>query len=129
MNEATSKKKTVTEEEVHIPTLKAMSSWASNLRNVIALLGLAGGIFWFTFTVWTNITANASKNIQQDKDIKELDDKVNNRVTLPEFKAQQEQVIRQYGTQKTFEDKTTKDLEEIRKWIEFHKGQLTPIAK
>ena len=35
-----------------------------------------------------------------------------------------EQVTRQYGTQREMNDKTNKDVNEVKMWIEFHKGNI-----
>ncbi len=56
---------------------------------------------------------------------KEVDDLKREQVTkVPreEFAALKDQVTRQYTTQREMNDKTLREVEEIKKWIEYQKG-------
>lgn len=50
---------------------------------------------------------------------------MNNQVKIltKDFEALKEQVTRQYGTQREMNDKTNKEVQGLREWVEFHKGE------
>lgn len=92
---------------------KWWESFITPQTGVMLLAGFASlVVFW-----------NDQKNIKADLHIIKSDMKVmQDKADVTDIKALDEKVNRQYSTQREMNDKTNKEVEELKLWMEYHKG-------
>lgn len=80
-------------------TPQAKTSWIEIVKNYLPALVLLGGGFVSLVLTWRDVHDN-KKAVELLK----------------------EQVTRQYATQREMNDKTNKEVDELKLWMEYHKG-------